>query len=182
MADLKSDYFSNPVQVRPEDYRLVPFLSEADGTQSMNVDGSTPVRFSSIYPSIMNDPFLVTGITIVMEDDAVLEPDAFGNIGVLTNGLDFHWEDASGNKGPSLSPGPIQINADFSLIANAGSVSTATSGPTESLLTVKMAFLAAGIQIILFPGERFVWTVQDDLSGAGLVNLRSVIYGYVRRR
>ncbi len=182
MATDSPDLERNLVQIRPADYITIPFLDEITSDDfAMDVNGSvTPVRFAAKFAPSTGDVCIVQKITLMMEMVTKAEPDQFGDLVALTNGVTLNIEDVDSNLYNKVFLRPVQNNAQFGLYSGIG-FSGIVSGPSAGLKdseTVTIAFDTEGLQLILKRGDKFVLTVNDDLTG--LTSFCGMAHGYVK--
>lgn len=142
----------------PVENILRQFLKNAEGSANMNVDGSvTPIRFFCLTP--LNKRLRVQKLNVIVMDE-MMDPNGFGSLPELSNGVLFEIVDAQGNLIFDLCDGhPIVCNADWALVD--GGELNRMIGAAKDLLAMRWE---TEDNTILLPGWCIQITIRDDLS------------------
>ncbi|MEW8120070.1 MAG: hypothetical protein AB2792_23160 [Candidatus Thiodiazotropha sp.] len=146
---------------------VLQYLSTSgDGTGTTNANGdySSSVTEFYITPS-GNDPYNVSRVIIGVEDTSGFQAQEYGNLGsALTNGIEVKCIDEHDRVFNDLTAGiPIKTNAQWA--AACFDAELKTWGAGDELLGVRWTFAKAGVPVLLKPGERLSFLLNDDLTG-----------------
>ncbi len=149
------------------------YLRDSNGGIDMNVLGRNrpPVEFTHTVPD--GSELLLLGITFILIDKKV-DPNKFGDIDILDNGVTFEFRDGSGATIIDLTDGvSIKRNADFVMIDSG--VFSRLDGNANSLLSTSWKASGDSEPIILQPLSQIVMGVRDDLRKVEL--FRAIVKG-----
>lgn len=142
---------------------IYEFLTQenTDGDKNANVDGSTTdgIVFSYIATEIVR----LNRMIVVIGDSGTLNPDTYGALTSLTNGIEVKHLDASGNVKCDLTGGvPITENMEWSRFCYDVVINDATPG--DGFVSVRWTFAKSGYPLRLLTGEKLAVYINDDLS------------------
>ncbi len=168
--------------VRPEN-GIYQFLTDSGASEEMAVDGSvTPVEFC--YDAPAGKRAFIHRIMFVVLDlgTAVAGISEFGKIaGGLTNGCAVHTDTGAGT-GVVLDfdSDNIKINGQWHFLAGGTDTSYDAVGAGSQIVGVTVRWTLSrglGRPLELTAGERFVTTINDDLTP--LVSFKALAQGYL---
>lgn len=167
---------------RPDRYHFA-FLADVDGSRDMNVNGSvTAVNFKYVFKERGGEAasyIRVQRLNMLAEDTAQAEVvTGFFSLAALSAGLLFQVLNSRGKVMQHFATDvePLKSTADISALAgfDIGGVSQSVAGGA-SAYHVRWTLAKAGQPLLLYPGEAFSATVQDDLSA--LTKFRIMVQG-----
>lgn len=161
-----TDQPRNPSMQFPRWFSHLAGQSGNDATPDAAIDASVTAK--EYYIQAPDDEkWLVNRMLVQLVDEKEMQPAGdYGSIGsALSNGITIWREDADGSKVHDIvaSTAPIQVNADWSVYSHDVEVQNWTNA-TDEAMSARWDFSAAGVPIVLLPGEKIVVYIQDDLS------------------
>lgn len=155
---------SNNVVVSPSDsvYQLLSTNGDGTGLVSMNVDGTTPVKFF-IQPPI-TEKYVLERMNVEVIDSSFNDALKYGAL-TLSNGMDIYVENDSGIIKRYTNEFKIKRNFDWALLA--GVDTPLLSAPVTDALVVRWTFGKGCTDIVLDGSntERLVVEVKDLMTG-----------------
>jgi hypothetical protein len=182
---------SIPVVVHPhppnaESFQVLPFRQyltddgASTGSFDMVVDGATTNTQFFISAQDDRDIYIKTLSVVIADVNATL--DEFGNIGELTNGMDFRW--STQNSGDIIINEALKTNFDFIRLSGgrpafgagatafrAGNVSGASEGYIPFLDLALIFGLPWGLRLRSGTKDKLLFTVRDNLAGVDAFNI-----------
>lgn len=138
------------------------WLRNASSAIEANVDGSsTPVEFYYTVPA--GDTLDIARLLVYIKDFGTFDADLYGNGAVLTNGIDVKVERAGALPDEDLLDGEsIKTNAEWQGLAYDFIYNDIGTG--DNVASVRWTFARMGKPLRLEAGDRFVVTVNDNLT------------------
>ena len=162
-ANARGDRYGNLCVVPP--YNAFPkheYLTST-GASSGNINiNSNYTALTEIYHQSTTE-FRVYSLAIVISTATKINQNDYGSIsGGLVNGFDFYYRPAGGSD-QKLSNHTIQTNDDFCLITPDFKITQfeGTAQTINILLNINLLF---GSPLILYPNDKFLIKLQDNLS------------------
>jgi hypothetical protein len=142
-------------------YQHLDTNGDGTGTLNANVNGTTPVEF--YIEAADNDVLELHRIIIHIADNGSIQPHTYGALAALTNGVKVTVVDADDNV---LQGGVITVkaNAEWGRVCFDVEIQDRGAG-SDGYVNVRWTFAKAGVPLRLRDGEKFVVTIQDDLTG-----------------
>lgn len=152
---------------------LVNEFLKLSGSSAMNVDGSTPKKFT--YTNATTDWILTTMRMTITDANADIVADKFGGIAALTNGIKIEIIDTDGSTVLEnlIGGDTIKQNSDFFFV---GSYDL-HSGVTDGAIQVNIDFTEGGAVFRILTDQIIQVTVQDDLTG--ITSFETFIKGHI---
>lgn len=166
------DHIAQSIHVPSE--RIYKFLRN-ESSNDMIVDGtSTPVPFNYTVPA--NKIGLLALLNIHVSDGKV-DPDTFGGLDELTNGVKVEIYDTDGTTVllDMLDGDPVKHNDAWANIAGAEMATFKATGGTAESWVVTWDLTKSGGLLHLTAGQSLRATIQDAL--AGLVDFKMLVRG-----
>jgi hypothetical protein len=150
-------------------------LANSAGSHDMNVDGSvTPVQF--FYQCPANHRAFLYRVIVQIQDTGMTHI-TYGGLAALANGLAVDILDSSDTSINDFTGGePIQDNATWRSLCYDANYET--KGSLDSLAVRWVFSKDVGGPVIMEAGDKFVMTVNDDLTG--LTKHHAIIRGYLQ--
>lgn len=137
------------------------WLRNAAVSAEANVNGSsTPVDFFYTVPA--GDTVDIERLIIYVKDFGTFDADLYGNGAVLTNGIDVKVVRSGGAEEDLLDGLPVKTNAEWMALAHDFIYNNIGTG--DNVATVRWTFGKSGVPLRLEAGDRFVVTINDDLT------------------
>ncbi len=144
-------------------YEYVEHVSGPSGGDGTNMNGNASLGDPSIYELDVGIHWLLARINMGIFDAGPTFA-KFGGIAALTNGVQILIVDNDGVVLQDFTGGrPITKNADFNYLAGIDSVIDTSAG--QDLVRIRFTILRAGDNMLLLPGHKIRFVIQDDLSG-----------------
>lgn len=155
------------------DELIFEHLKTEDGNHDMSVDGSGGIEY---FYEARGDKIITRSLILII--DGVITPTKLGGISAVNNGILVEVHDSDGDLLKNfLDVSPIKKNADFSLLAGVdATVVVAAAG--DDYLPIRWTLAKTGRSLLLSDGQRFVVTIQDDLSD--ISSMEWILQGYDR--
>ncbi len=156
-------------------YSYLTHISGPDGTDDENMDPDASGA-DAIYEYIVPAG---PSARIARLNMAIVDPsprlDRFGGQAALANGVLMQVLDTDDNELIDLTGGrPIQTNAEFLYLAGIDMELITTAG--AGVVKVRHSLFKAGANMLLMPGQKIRFTIQDDLSALG-TEFRCMVQG-----
>ena len=156
----------------PENF-LFEYLKDS-GDPEMNVDGTVAKIYEYVVPA---DKALVIARLNILMVDATIEPDKFGGLAALTNGLTIEALSPSDAVLKDYCNGvPIKATSEFIALAGEG-FQVDKQGAALDQLAVRWTLAKAGNEVLMTEGYKFRVTVQDNLST--ITKFRMMLQGQI---
>jgi hypothetical protein len=154
------DRFTAPQLIPPQELYVAEFtLNGAGADPEMNTDGTTPKNFRVICPA---DKMIILTFIEWHYVDAGIEPNTFGGLAMLTNGVVVTVNDSDDSVLWS-SPSPIDMNVMWSHLGVTDI--NLVQGIALDQITVRWAFAeTVGYVMYLTEGQYIQTRIQDNLS------------------
>jgi hypothetical protein len=133
-----------------------------EAAADMAVDGSvTPVPFHRTCPAGIT--MIASQFLLYVQDNGVWRESHFAGLGsALTNGIRVRFIKSDGRYHQLTCVVPMRSLA--TIRAHCYDVSFSTVGAGDSALEARWSLGSMGSGVLMEPGDRFEWLVQDDLS------------------
>jgi hypothetical protein len=160
LAANTTDVFTAPQLIPPTEIFVSEFSLDGAGvSDDMAIDGSTPKKFQVVCPA---DKVIILSMGEWHVADAGIEPELFGGISALGNGVVVSVHDADDSVLASFTPITHNI-----MWAHLGAIETSIiwQGATTDQLTIRWEMTRSiGYGIYLTPGQYIQTLVQDNLA------------------
>lgn len=168
---------SNPIAVGGDQfiYEYVSHVSGPAGTDDTNMNPDADLADSIFEYVVPPGP----SARVARLNLAIVDPtprlDRFGGQPALAEGVVIQALDANDNELEDLTAGrPIMTNAAFLYLAGVDMELDQTAG--AGVVKVRVSLFKAGANMLLLPGEKIRFTIQDDLSALG-TEFRCMVQG-----
>lgn len=137
------------------------WLRNSSNQLEANVNGSsTPVEFFYTIPA--GDTYDIARLLVYIKDSGTFDADLYGNGAVLTSGMEIKVERLGLPDQDLLDGVTIKTNAEWQSVAYDFSYNSIGSG--DNVASVRWTFAKSGKPLRLEAGDRFVITVNDNLT------------------
>jgi hypothetical protein len=158
-------------------YAYLTEVSGASGGDTENMNPAAALGTPSIYEVDVGIHWLLNRITLGLLGSNPTSV-KFGNIGALTNGVKIEIVDANGATLQDFTGGrPPKRNADFNYLTGVDTVIELTVG--LDFVRVRFTIARAGSDMLVVPGNKLRFTIQDDLSA--IDEFRAMGQGFILR-
>ncbi len=156
-------------------YEYIRHVSGPAGADDENINGVASLGDPGIYEIDLGIDWLLSRINMGIFD-ANPTSAKFGGIGELTNGVLIQCVDADGGVLQDFTGGrPITKNADFNYLTGVDTITETGAG--LDFVRIRFTIFHAGDDMLLIPGHKLRFTIQDDLSN--LTEFRAMGQGIV---
>lgn len=174
----------HPHPPKAEESASIPFrsyfLQDGTGTNDMRVDGSTTNVEFSILSDTTKDTYIKTLAIVIADQNATLNQ--FGNIGALTNGVEFNW--ITQDLGSVQIHEGLKSNFEFVRLAvgqpafgnttnsfRAGNVAGNSEGYIPTIDLSITFGLPWGVRLRQATTDRLTFKVRDNVTGVDAFNI-----------
>ncbi len=156
-------------------YEYVRHVSGPAGDDDFNMNGIASLGDPGIFEIDYGVDWLLSRINIGIFD-ANPTSAKFGGITELNNGVLIQCVDADGDVLQDFTGGrPITKNADFNYLTGVDTIIETAAG--IDFVRIRFTIFHAGDDMLLIPGHRLRFNIQDDLTG--IVEFRAMGQGII---
>lgn len=145
--------------------------SNANGDFALDTDGAGAGEF--VYEALV--PVRIERLLVLIVDNGVIGVSTYGALSELTNGIIIDVKRDNQSIFDLCDGVPVKSNAAWQRLCFDVSINDKGAG-NDGYIGVRWTFERAGYPVRLVAGDKFVVTVQDDLSG--LMEHRFMIQGF----